>query len=160
MDHIYPCETLKGTFSIHLKNNRISCICFPNDENRKHSSIPDLIKNLSIDLDRYFRGEEVDFKHHRIDISAGTDFQKRVWSVLSRIPYGKTMSYSDVASELPSMAIRAVGTACGKNNLPIIIPCHRVISKNGSLGGFSAGIKWKKFLLECEKNISTKSIEL
>lgn len=151
MEHLYPCETLKGTFNVHLKNNRIFRICFPDIGNRKNLSIPDVIKNLSVDLDRYFQGENVEFKNYSIDVSAGTAFQKSVWSVLSRIPYGKTMSYSDVASELGTTAIRAVGTACGKNNLPIIIPCHRVISKNGSLGGFSAGTKWKKFLLECEK---------
>ena len=160
MDYIYPCETLRGTFTVHLKNNRISRICFSNDKNRKHSSIPKVIKTLSADLDRYFQGENVVFKNYSIDLSVGTDFQKRVWSVLSKIPYGKTMSYSDVASQLGTKAIRATGTACGKNNLPIIIPCHRVISKNASLGGFSGGIKWKKFLLACEKNISTKSTEL
>lgn len=68
----------------------------------------------------------------------GTDFQKRVWHALSKIPYGETKSYGAIAAALDSGA-RAVGTACGKNPLPIIIPCHRVLPSSGALGAYSAG---------------------
>ena len=81
----------------------------------------------------------------------GTLFQKQVWSELEKIPYGKTMSYKDVAHAIGKPnAARAVGLACGKNPIPIIIPCHRVIGKNGSLTGYSSGIDLKKRLLYIE----------
>ena len=71
---------------------------------------------------------------------------------MSKIPYGKTISYADLAKQAGKpLAYRAVGTACGKNPLPLIIPCHRVISQQG-LGGFTGGLKIKKFLLNLEKN--------
>lgn len=83
--------------------------------------------------------------------TAGTAFQKKVWKALSRIPYGKTFSYKDVAVRIRNpKAIRAVGTANGKNPVCIIVPCHRVISNDGSIGGYSGGIGIKKRLLELE----------
>lgn len=82
----------------------------------------------------------------------GTDFQKRVWAELCRIPCGETRSYKDVAVALGNEnASRAVGTANGKNPVPLIIPCHRVIASNGSLAGFAHGINIKQKLLELEK---------
>ncbi|MDC7226373.1 MAG: methylated-DNA--[protein]-cysteine S-methyltransferase [Spirochaetales bacterium] len=82
----------------------------------------------------------------------GTDFQSRVWSELQRIPYGETRSYGEIASALgkPSAA-RAVGTANGRNPIPLIIPCHRVIGADGSLAGFAHGIAVKQRLLMIEK---------
>jgi methylated-DNA-[protein]-cysteine S-methyltransferase len=81
----------------------------------------------------------------------GTLFQKQVWSELEKIPYGKTMSYQGIAHAIGKPnAARAVGLACGKNPIPIIIPCHRVIGKNGSLTGYSSGIDLKKRLLYIE----------
>ena len=98
---------------------------------------------------KYFSGKPVSFKC-AMDFE-GTDFQKRVWQVLSNIPYGNILTYKEVAQRIgrPKTA-RAVGSACGANNLPIIIPCHRVIASNGGLGGFSGGIRIKKHLLEIE----------
>lgn len=82
----------------------------------------------------------------------GTDFQKRVWAELCRIPCGETRSYKDVAVALGNEnASRAVGTANGKNPVPLIIPCHRVIAFNGSLAGFAHGVNIKQKLLELEK---------
>jgi methylated-DNA-[protein]-cysteine S-methyltransferase len=83
----------------------------------------------------------------------GTDFQKSVWEALCKIPYGKSMSYGELAKQLGKPgAARAVGSAAGKNPVPIIIPCHRLIPTNCKLGGFSAGegIEDKKMLLELE----------
>src|SRR6056297_4265802 len=83
----------------------------------------------------------------------GTDFQKNVWRALLTIPYGACCSYSDVAKQigLPT-AVRAVANAIGANPLLMVIPCHRVIRKNGELGGFSAGLDLKKRLLELERS--------
>lgn len=81
----------------------------------------------------------------------GTPFQKRVWQVLRRIPYGKTRSYRDVAAEIGSpSATRAVGGANGRNPVAIIVPCHRVIAADGSLGGYGGGLPVKKLLLSLE----------
>lgn len=82
----------------------------------------------------------------------GTDFQKKVWRQLSQIPYGKTCSYKDIARRMKNeKAMRAVGAANGQNPLPIVVPCHRVIAADGSLGGYSEGLKIKTQLLELEK---------
>lgn len=81
----------------------------------------------------------------------GTPFQARVWQALIEIPYGETCSYGDIARRLGQpQAMRAVGAANGRNHIPIIIPCHRVINADGSLGGFSSGLWRKQKLLELE----------
>ena len=81
----------------------------------------------------------------------GTPFQKKVWKQLSRIPFGTTKSYKDIAAAINNAkACRAVGSANGKNPICIIIPCHRVISADGSLGGYSGGLHYKKKLLQIE----------
>ncbi|MCE1189130.1 MAG: methylated-DNA--[protein]-cysteine S-methyltransferase [Ignavibacteria bacterium] len=82
----------------------------------------------------------------------GTPFQKKVWKQLTRIPYGKTVSYKDVAVKIKQPeAVRAVGMANGANPVPIIVPCHRVINANGKLGGYSGGLDIKIQLLDMEK---------
>jgi O-6-methylguanine DNA methyltransferase len=83
----------------------------------------------------------------------GTSFEKRVWAELGKIPYGVTRSYKEIAEKIGHpKAFRAVGNANGKNFLPLILPCHRVIESNGGLGGFGHGIKVKKQLLDFEKS--------
>lgn len=81
----------------------------------------------------------------------GTDFQKRVWLEISKIPRGTTISYKELARKIGNAkAVRAVANACGANPLPIIIPCHRVIASNGTIGGFSLDIELKRKLLKFE----------
>lgn len=101
-------------------------------------------------LDEYFRGERRSFD---LPLSPrGTEFQKKVWKALSRIPYGKTFSYTEVALKIANArAVRAVGSANGKNPLSIIVPCHRVIAADGSLGGYAGGLDKKGRLLQLEK---------
>lgn len=102
------------------------------------------------DILKYFSGEPVSFKGYNMFLE-GTDFQKKVWRALSHIPYGKVLTYKQVAEKIGKPnASRAVGGACGANDLPIIIPCHRVIAGNGGLGGFSGGLNLKRFLLRLE----------
>jgi O-6-methylguanine DNA methyltransferase len=101
-------------------------------------------------LKKYARGELKHFQC-RLDLK-GTPFQKRVWSALTKIPYGKTRSYQEVARAIGHpKAFRAVGNANGNNPAPLIVPCHRVIESNGGLGGFGHGLKVKKQLLDFEK---------
>ena len=85
----------------------------------------------------------------------GTEFQKKVWSELRKIPYGETASYADIARRVEKeKAVRAVGTANGRNRLSIIIPCHRVVASDGTLGGYSGGLGIKSKLLAIEGNRS------
>jgi len=99
---------------------------------------------------RYFSGKPTTFRVS-LDLAAGTLFQQKVWRVLCSIPYGQTRSYAWVARKLgKSGAARAVGTACGANPVPIIVPCHRVIASDGTLGGYSGGLAWKRRLLRLE----------
>ncbi len=81
----------------------------------------------------------------------GTDFQQQVWRAIAEIPPGETKTYGELAQAIgrPN-AVRAVGSACGKNPVPLFIPCHRVVGSNGGLGGFSCGLPWKELLLTFE----------
>jgi O-6-methylguanine DNA methyltransferase len=108
-------------------------------------------KNVVNQLKKYLKGELQRFDC-KLDFR-GTPFQKKVWSALARIPYGRTRSYGDIAQAIGHpKAFRAVGNANGRNSIPLIIPCHRVIASNGGLGGFGHGLKVKKQLLDFEKN--------
>lgn len=106
-------------------------------------------------LDIYFSGKEPDFTvplHF-----TGTEFQNEVWEILYGIPYGQTTTYGDIAKRvaekkgLQRMSAQAVGGAVGRNQISIIVPCHRVVGSNGSLTGYAGGIEKKKFLLKLEK---------
>lgn len=81
----------------------------------------------------------------------GTNFQKKVWKEIEKIPYGKTITYKDLGDKINSKAYQAIGSACGKNPILFRIPCHRVVGKN-NLGGFSYGLSLKKRLLEMEND--------
>ena len=114
---------------------------------KKSSDFKGLIKQFSL----YFNGNLKVFDYP-LDLSLGTPFQQKVWKKLLTIPYGNTRSYKWLASNLKKpKAYRAVGNANGKNPLPIIIPCHRVIRNNGDLGGYTGGIKTKRFLISLER---------
>lgn len=119
----------------------------PGDAWHRHESG---FREARIQLDEYFAGDRQSF-----DLKlrpSGTAFQLKVLWALQQIPYGETRSYKEIAEAIdrPS-AVRAVGAANGRNPLPIIIPCHRVIGANGSLTGFGGGLETKKFLLDLER---------
>lgn len=83
-----------------------------------------------------------------LDLSEGTNFQQSVWRQLQKIPRGETRSYGELAKSLRNpRASRAIGSACGANPIPVLIPCHRVLAANRKLGGYSGGLDWKKKLL-------------
>jgi methylated-DNA-[protein]-cysteine S-methyltransferase len=87
-----------------------------------------------------------------LDLAGGTDFQRRVWEAARRIPYGSVVSYAELARMAGyEGASRAVGNAMGANPVPIVVPCHRVVHSDRSLGGFSSGLHWKRYLLELER---------
>ena len=103
-------------------------------------------------LTAYFAGELTDFDLPLAPI--GTDFQQRVWEQLGRIGYGETASYGEIAGRLgmTNAASRAVGLANGRNPIPIVVPCHRVIGANGTLTGYAGGLERKQQLLELEQH--------
>jgi methylated-DNA-[protein]-cysteine S-methyltransferase len=109
------------------------------------------IKKCLKELDEYFAGKR---KQFTLDlVMAGTDFQLKVWSALLTIPYGKTASYLDIAKRVGNKnAMRAVGGANHNNPIAIIVPCHRVIAHDGSLGGYGGGLSNKEWLLNHEKS--------
>lgn len=103
-------------------------------------------------LSEYFAGERTEFT---VPLTLrGTDFQRRVWTLLQRIPFGSTRSYAELAQDLGNpAAIRALAAANGRNPVSIIVPCHRVIGSDGSLVGYAGGLARKRFLLELEESI-------
>jgi methylated-DNA-[protein]-cysteine S-methyltransferase len=115
---------------------------------RQHSvSVP---YNMERQLKQYSKGKSVLWKVP-LDLSSGTEFQQKVWRVLMTIPRGETRSYGWVAKKVGKPgASRAVGTACGANPVPVIVPCHRVIAGDGSIGGFGGGLPMKRRLLQSE----------
>jgi methylated-DNA-[protein]-cysteine S-methyltransferase len=117
-----------------------------------HSSV--VMRETIRQLRLYFAGELQTFDLPLELI--GTEFQKKVWTALVTIPYGETRSYTEIAQQIGApRAVRAVGAANGRNPIPIIVPCHRVIGASGSLVGFGGGLEWKRKLLDLEGNNST-----
>ena len=108
-----------------------------------------ILRQAKEQLEEYFAGKRTEFS---LPLRfARTDFQERVWRQIALIPYGKTLSYADLARKAGKpRAIRAAGTSTGRNPLSIIIPCHRVVGKNGGVGGYAGGLERKRHLLELE----------
>ncbi len=138
-----------GTLYLVFSGKYLSGIFFDKPSNtqfRKGGAPQEFIGELTA----YFRGEHSEFKQ-KVNLLQGTDFEIEVWKALREIPYGETRSYKWVAEHISRpAAVRAVGQALSKNPVPIVIPCHRVIESDGSLGGYSAGINNKVRLLEIE----------
>ena len=113
-----------------------------------------VLSDVRKELDQYFAGK---LKKFTTKLAfKGTPFQRQVWKELTRIPYGETISYLDLANRIENpKAVRAVGMANGANPIAIIVPCHRVIGTNGSLTGFGGGLPTKRALLELEKGQRT-----
>ncbi|TZE80927.1 methylated-DNA--[protein]-cysteine S-methyltransferase [Calorimonas adulescens] len=126
---------------------------FLNDLEKKHDSVFErhngVLDETARQLDLYFNRKLIEF-----DLPVyleGTEFCRQVWQELTRIPYGSTVSYGEIAERIERpKAVRAVGRAVGSNPIPFVIPCHRVIGKDGSLVGFGLGLDVKRFLLELE----------
>jgi len=138
-----------GTLEVLASDNGITRITL-NSQNSESSESNKHSDEACDQLREYFKGIR-----KRFDVVldlGGTDFEQAVWNQLLQIPYGKTTSYGNLARKLSSIkAVRAVGRANGKNPIPIIVPCHRVIGSNGSLTGYALGLKTKQFLLNLEQ---------
>lgn len=145
-----------GKLLLAGSKDSLQLLSFPNNK-IKHTPLtdwqlkPEYFSTCMKQLDEYFAG-----KRQYFDIPytlGGTEFQQTVLKRVAKIKYGQTAAYSDIAAKINSpKAVRAVGMANATNKLPIIIPCHRVIGKNGNLTGFGGGMEAKKYLLELESN--------
>ncbi|MGA2604556.1 MAG: methylated-DNA--[protein]-cysteine S-methyltransferase [Verrucomicrobiia bacterium] len=160
MDHLVRdsliVPTKLGPFRVQYSPRGISRVEFPSacsDGLRppKTAAPPPLfIRKFSSRLRRYADGKPVRWSVP-LDLSAGTAFQQAVWRALKTIPRGETRSYGWVAQKIGQpKASRAVGAACGANPVPVIVPCHRVIASDGSIGGFGGGLPLKRRLLQIE----------
>ncbi len=152
MGHAYCYNTPIGKIIIGEKDNKITHLLFEGNSIPLGYIIketPTLAKAHS-QLQEYFKGQRKEFK---LDLNpSGTEFMKKVWTSLLKIPYGETRSYKDIAISIGhDKAYRAVGLANNRNPIAIIIPCHRVIGANGSLIGYGGGLHIKTFLLELER---------
>lgn len=150
--YVFSYEFSIGKLWICTDETSLLEISFTENLKTKHAIYKetDLIKIVKNQLVEYFDGRRKEFE---IPISLkGTDFQLKVWKELCKIPYGKTCTYKDIAVSIKNKnACRAVGLANNKNPIPIIIPCHRVIGKNGQLTGYAGGLDIKKKLLNIER---------
>jgi methylated-DNA-[protein]-cysteine S-methyltransferase len=145
-----------GILTIKTTDEMVTEVTFAETEKRKNNiaasagePLNPLTKKCVDQLDEYFAGRSLSFDLPLAQ--EGTTFQQSVWSALLNIPYGRTVSYLHLSKTLGNVkAIRAVGTANGKNNIAIIVPCHRVIGSNGSLVGYGGDLWRKQWLLDHE----------
>ena len=142
-------ETPVGYLEITTTLNGVSSIQFKDNITEEYSPQNEITKEAAKQLAAYVKGESQTFKMP-LDLS-GTEFQKRVWHELQKIPYGTTISYLELARRLgDEKSIRAAASANGKNPIAIVVPCHRVIGSNGDLVGYAGGLNRKKWLLQHE----------
>ena len=150
--HKHHYQSPVGIYEIEVNGKAITGVnVVKNVPFKKQTSANPLIIETCTQLDEYFAGKRRIFDLP-LSPQGGTPFQQTVWKQLQEIPYGKTISYAQLAQAIGNpKACRAVGSANGKNPISIIIPCHRVIAADGSLGGYTGGLAIKKQLLDLEK---------
>jgi len=156
-------KTLVGEIALAEQDGRLIRVYMPNPE-RDATSIEDELGDIDSEVYRqdaplldlaesqiceYFNGERTEFE---LPLEYdGTEFQRSIWQEIARIPFGETLTYTDIAHRINNpKAARAVGNSCGKNPLPLIIPCHRVLAVGNRLGGYSSGLDTKRTLLQHE----------
>lgn len=152
--HKFDYESPIGVIEIISTREVITSILFSEERKKMnflHTKTPPVLLECYKQLDEYFKGNRHEFTFpYQVE---GTDFQKTVWKALIEISYAETGSYKDIAVSIGNeKAVRAVGSANGKNKLSIVIPCHRVIGSNGKLTGYAGGLWRKEWLLEHERS--------
>lgn len=154
MKNIFYYNTEIGRILIAEENSKITNLIFEGvelyfDEYLEKES--EILKQASKQLNEYLSGKRKEFL---LPLNPdGTDFMKKVWICLKKIPYGTTCSYKDIAEKINKpKAFRAVGNANNRNPIPVIIPCHRVIKSDGNTSGYSGGNQIKRFLLQIESS--------
>ncbi len=142
-----------GPLALEGNNEALCSISFSPTENPDSEVIPEILKDAERQLQLYFAGK---LKEFDLNLAPeGTEFQRDVWNEVAKVPFGETLSYLDIAMKSGGKTYtRAVGLANGKNTIPIIIPCHRIIGTNGKLTGYAGGIENKRWLLLHEQSLT------
>lgn len=155
-------ETPVGSLRLVANEQALVAVLWPSDEHNRvrfdHEPVPGtnpVLESAARQLEEYFAGTR-----HTFDLPlepAGTEFQQQVWTALTEIPFAETSTYGKQAATIgrPS-AVRAVGAANGRNPIPIIVPCHRIVGADGSLTGFAAGVDTKRWLLDHERAVAAR----
>lgn len=142
-----------GWLKLTSEEGQISSIVYMEEEG-KATPTDEALDQYRTELDEYFSGNRTVFNFPMKQI--GTSFQEKVWKELLTIPFGKTMSYKELSIRVGDVkAIRAVGTANGRNSLSIVVPCYRVIGSDASLTGYAGGLWRKQWLLEHERKYTS-----
>jgi methylated-DNA-[protein]-cysteine S-methyltransferase len=160
MDHVrraslsqsgsFHVKTSLGVFGVQYSGKGLCRIEFPGACTVAAGKVPSQYQVFARQLQLYAQGKPVVWRVP-LDFSSGTEFQRAVWNAMRNIPHGQTRSYGWLAERVKNpRAYRAVGSACGVNPLPVVVPCHRVVAGDGSLGGFSGGLNRKRRLLALE----------
>lgn len=135
---------------ISLFSSKNDLYAYLKTENSKIMQLSPLLRRLKKDLYSYGQGEEINFIDYPLKLDDYPLFFVKIWTITGKIPYGEVHSYKWLAEKAHTKGYRAVGVALAHNPFPIIIPCHRIIKQNRSLGGYSAGLELKKKLLRLE----------
>lgn len=147
-------KTAIGKIGIAEENGQITNLFFENDPIPAAAIVAEspAIKEAARQLNGYFAKK---LKEFSLPLAPkGTNFERLVWKAIKNVPYGQTASYRDIAKTTGNLqAARAIGSACGKNPLPVFIPCHRIIKENGTPGGYKKGAALKIKLLELERSL-------
>lgn len=166
MKNVEPCwisfHTAIGTCGLSWNEKGLTSFVFPKEGNarvKSSSTAPAWIKKLVAQVKAHLKGDAQDFSKVPVDFGDSSELRRSVYKTIQKIPAGKVLSYKELAIKIGKPnASRAVGTALGKNPIPLIVPCHRIITSSGKLGGFSApgGVAVKIDLLEREGLVLTK----
>ena len=159
-----------GPLTVVVSRRGLRAVLWPDDDaarvpaarpDEREGDVPETLRALIDDVARqlgeYFAGSRTDFDVPLDPV--GTAFQREAWKALCQIPYGETVSYGEQAARMGDRnKARAVGAANGRNPISIIVPCHRVVGRNGSLTGFAGGVATKQYLLDHERRVSGRSL--
>lgn len=162
MENSYSFQSPIGFLTICEQDNQLTRLYLDNQDreilqSRNFEYHSDFLHEVYHQLNEYFAGKRKIFDLP-VD-SKGTAFQKAVWRELQKIPYGETRSYEDIAVAIGNKkAVRAIGQANGRNPIMIVVPCHRVIRKNGDISGFACGVEAKRYLLNLERENSINQL--
>ena len=162
MENSYSFQSPIGFLTICEQDNQLTRLYLDNKDrgilqSRYFEYHSDFLHEVYHQLNEYFAGKRKIFDLP-VD-SKGTAFQKAVWRELQKIPYGETRSYEDIAVAIGNKkAVRAIGQANGRNPIMIVVPCHRVIRKNGDISGFACGVEAKRYLLNLERENSINQL--
>lgn len=155
IEHIAHFQSEIGLIKIMGTEDGISFVGFIDEEPMKYPEIHPSLQDCVDQITEYFKGDRHEF-NIKLQLK-GTQFQKQVWNQLIKIPFGETASYKDIAASIGNeKSVRAVGNANGKNNIVIIIPCHRIIGSDGTLVGYGSGLDRKQWLLDHESRHNSK----